>query len=59
MISLYDYLGKAANPEIGKKVHDYTRILKVKKGLRFISNPKYKGKVVLYPTEFLGKFFNV
>jgi hypothetical protein len=59
MISLYDYLGKAAGAELGKKVWNYARIRKPKRDVRNISNPKYKGKVMIYEKGFLDEFFKV
>lgn len=58
MISLYDYLGKAAGPELGKKVNEYAKSCRAKIKLRYIENPKYKGNIVLYTPEFLDEFFS-
>jgi hypothetical protein len=57
MISLYDYLGKAAGRELGTQVKTYAALKKTKIGFRDISNPVYKGKVMLYEREFLDEFF--
>ena len=59
MISLFDYLGKAAGMELGGKIHQYALIRGVRSGFRFIRTPLYKGKVALYPPEFLDEFFLV
>jgi hypothetical protein len=59
MISLYDYLGKAAGKELGGKVWQYSLIRGVVSGFRTIENPAYKGIVALYPKEFLDEFFLV
>lgn len=59
MISLYDYLGKAAGSELGKQVHAYACIRQEKTGLRYIENPAYKGNIMLYTKEFLDEFFLV
>jgi hypothetical protein len=59
MISLYDYLGKAARAELGKKVWEYSKIRKARKDVRNISNPLYQGKIMLYEREFLDEFFKV
>ena len=56
-LSLYDYLGKAAGEELGKKVADAASKIKLKLEVREISNPKYTGKVLLYPKDFLEAFF--
>jgi len=56
-LSLYDYLGKAAGEELGKKVADAASKIKLPLEVREISNPKYTGKVLLYPKDFLEGFF--
>lgn len=59
MISLYDYLGKAAGSELGKQVNAYAYIRQAETGLRYVENPVYKGKIMLYTREFLDEFFLV
>lgn len=59
MISLYDYLGKAAGSELGKQVNAYAYIRRAETGLRYVENPVYKGKIMLYTKEFLDEFFLV
>ena len=59
MISLYDYLGKPAGSELGKKVNAYAYIRQTETGLRYVENPVYKGKIMLYTREFLDEFFRV
>jgi len=59
MISLYDYLGKAAGNDLGKQVSDYAKIRKAKFGTRKVSNPKYSGIVHIYESAFLDEFFAV
>ena len=58
MMSLYEYLGKAAGEHLGKKV--YIRALQngVKWDKKKISNPKYTGDVMIYPKSFLDGYFN-
>lgn len=58
MLSLYDYLGKAAGSKLGKQVADYAKIRKVKHSVRHVSNPAYTGEVLLYTKEFLDECFN-
>jgi hypothetical protein len=58
MLSLYDYLGRAAGSTLGKKVAEFAASKKVKHETRFVSNPKYTGEVMLYPETFLKKYFN-
>jgi hypothetical protein len=57
MLSLYDYLGYAAGGVLGKEVAEAAEKSNVKFELREISNPKYTGKVMLYPENFLKEYF--
>lgn len=57
MLSLYDYLGKAAGEKLGKEVWEVAAEANIPTQLREISNPKYTGKVVLYPKDFLDFYF--
>ena len=56
-ISLYDYLGHAAGSELGQEVAAAARKSGVNGEIREISNPKYKGPVMLYPRAFLDLYF--
>ena len=56
MMSLYDYLGHAAGPELGKQVASAAARAGVKGSMREVSNPVYKGPVMLYPKSFLDNF---
>jgi len=56
-MSLYDYLGKAAGSELGKKVAAAACKSKIQPKQRSISNPKHTGMVFLYPKDFLDGFF--
>lgn len=56
-LSLYDYLGKAAGPELGKKVASAAYKSKILPKQRAISNPSFAGMVFLYPKDFLDGFF--
>jgi hypothetical protein len=58
MLSLYDYLGRAAGSVLGKQVAECASKKKVKHETRFVSNPKYTGEIMLYPETFLKKYFN-
>ena len=58
MMSLYDYLGHAAGPELGQQVARAAAIAKVKHEIREVSNTKYKGPIMLYPKPFLDSFFS-
>jgi hypothetical protein len=56
-LSLYDYLGKAAGPELGKEVNNYAQSTNQPVRTREVSNPKFTGKVMLYTREFLDSYF--
>ena len=58
MMSLYDYLGRAAGMELGEQVAKKATAMGVKMDTREISNPRYTGKVTLYPEGFLNEYFN-
>lgn len=57
MMSLYEYLGKAAGQELGKAVADTAMKLQETIKQQDVSNPKYTGKVMLYRREFLDEYF--
>ena len=56
-LSLYDFLGRPAGPELGAVVEAAARKNKVGIKSRKIHNPAYSGKVCLYPEFFLKQFF--
>ena len=57
MKSLYDYLGHAAGSELGQQVATAARKAGVKGEIREVSNPVYKGPVMLWPRAFLDLYF--
>ena len=57
MVSLYDYLGRAAGSDLGKQVATAAAKAGVKHEIREVSNPKYKGPIMLYPKSFLDLYF--
>ena len=57
MVSLYDYLGRAVGPELGKQVATAAAKAGVKHEIREVSNPKYRGPIMLYPKSFLDLYF--
>jgi hypothetical protein len=57
MMSLYDYLGHAAGPDLGQEVAAAARKAGVKGEIREVSNPKYRGPVMLWPKAFLDLYF--
>ena len=56
-ISLFDYLGHKAGPELGLKVATAAGKAGVIKEVRQVSNPAWKGSVNLYPKAFLDLYF--
>ena len=58
MMSLYDYLGRAAGPELGQQVAQAAAKKKVKFDTRFVEQGGYKGDVMLYPKWFLDEYFS-
>jgi len=59
MLSLYDYLGKPAGSELGKQVANAASANKVRIDVKYVSNPKYSGEILMYPKEWLDKYFQV
>ena len=57
MISLYDYLGRAAGPDLGKAVATAAARKKVKFKTRHVEQGGYSGDVMLYPKTFLDEYF--
>ena len=56
-ISLYDYLGHAAGSDVGQQVVFAAAKAGVMTETRHVSNPIYKGPVMLYPRSFLDLYF--
>lgn len=56
-MSLFDYLGKAAGTQLGAEVWTVAYGGKVPILSRFIKTKTYKGKVNLYPLDFLEDYF--
>ena len=57
MMSLYDYLGRAAGKQLGLEVHTVAVKLRETIHERYVENPVYKGTVHLYRREFLDDYF--
>ena len=57
MVSLYDYLGRAAGPDLGKQVAIAASKAGIKSEIREVSHVGYKGPIMLYPRQFLDNFF--
>ena len=57
MMSLYDYLGRAAGMQLGEQVAKAATASGIKMYNRYVSNYVYTGNVTLYPEEFLKLYF--
>ena len=57
MMSLYDYLGKAAGSALGKQVYLEASIKRIKIDKKHVSNPVYTGQIIMYPKSFLDSYF--
>ena len=57
MLSLYDYLGYAAGPFLGKQVADEAVKLGEEIGTKYVSNRVYQGEVMTYSKRFLDSYF--
>lgn len=55
--SLYEYLGKAAGRELGKKVFKFAKDNKIYVEFRQVNQGGYNGHVVVYPITFLEDYF--
>ena len=56
-LSLYDYLGKAAGPELGLNVAIAARQAGIEIRTKQVSNLKYTGEIQMYPKDFLEWYF--
>ena len=56
-ISLFEYLGKPAGQQLGREVNLKAQANNIPIQMKEISNPKYTGKVMLYPKSFLDLYF--
>lgn len=58
LISLFDYLGRAAGSDLGAQVAKYSKSIgNTEVGTRHVENKTYKGPVNLYSESFLDNFF--
>lgn len=57
MMSLYDYLGKAAGPELGTAVWQAAKKAKIKADGKEVSTKTYSGRIIMYPKSFLDEYF--
>lgn len=57
MLSLYDYLGRAAGSKLGELVAKYAKLRKAKYGTKEVSHIGYQGTVQTYTKAFLDECF--
>lgn len=57
-LSLFDYLGKPAGSELGKKVAAEATLKHVPMNTRMVETKTYSGEILLYPRWFLDEYFN-
>jgi len=55
--SLFEYLGKPAGPELGKRIYAEAKKRRVKVSSRQVNTRKYKGTILTYPVSFLDNYF--
>ena len=58
MLSLYDYLGRAAGSKLGEQVAAYAKLRKARYGTKEVSHFGYHGTVQTYTKAFLDECFN-
>jgi hypothetical protein len=59
LVSLFEYLGRAAGGTLGKEVAAAAVKTKEKIGKRSVNNPRYSGEVLLYRRAFLKEYFDM
>ena len=60
LISLYDYLGKAAGKELGGKVYQFANIVGARVGTKTVLySPYQEGRIMTYERQLLDQFFRV
>jgi len=57
LVSLYEYLGRAAGAELGKKVAKAATKAYETMDVRKVDTKKYKGNIMLYREVFLDEYF--
>ena len=55
--SLFDFLGKAAGPELGKEVAKAAIVEGIPTQSKNVSNKQYKGEIKMYPVYWLEGYF--
>jgi len=58
MLSLYDYLGRAAGKKLGEQVAAYAKLRKARYGTKEVNHIGYSGTVQTYTKAFLDECFS-
>jgi len=58
-LSLYDYLGRAAGPDLGLEVEKEARNQGITVLTKTVSTKNYSGKINMYPESFLKDYFKL
>lgn len=58
-MSLYDYLGKAAGPTLGKQVFAFAKTEHQKVMTKHVNQGGFNGKVLCYDPYFLERYFTL
>lgn len=56
--SLFDFLGKAAGPQLGKEVAKAAALEGIPTQIKNVSNKQYKGEIKMYPIFWLEQYFD-
>ena len=57
-MSLYDYLGRPAGSDLGNQVFRAASVSKIPVKTKEVTTPKYKGKIMMYPENWLIGYFS-
>jgi|DEB0MinimDraft_3_1074331.scaffolds.fasta_scaffold18358_4 hypothetical protein len=57
MLSLYDYLGRPAGPDLGKQVAAAATLANCEITRRTVATRTYSGDILMYPKSFLDQYF--
>lgn len=57
MMSLYDYLGRAAGSRLGKQVYEEACRRNIPVQSKDVATKYYNGPVLMYPQSFLKEYF--
>ena len=57
-MSLYDYLGKPAGSDLGNQVFRAASVSRIPVKTKEVTTPKYKGKIMMYPENWLIGYFS-